>query len=285
MPWLPAQLDSLAAQTHPAWSLWVSDDGSTDGTRACLEDFAARHPGRVERVVTGPAQGSAANFLHLLCHPELPAGPVALCDQDDVWDAEKLALSLAALRGAGQVPAVWAARYAIADAGLTRAKPSARWMRPPSLANALVQNILSGHTLTLNAAALAHLRGAGIQPVPHHDWWIYLLMAATGARILVDDRLVLQYRQHDANLMGARHMMRLARLRGLFDGTMQSWISANVAALAQVDALLTPQARELVADWQNPDVANWRVMRRYGVHRQSLADTGILHLAAALGKV
>ena len=34
---LAAQLDSIGAQTHPRWQLWVSDDGSTDGTLALLE--------------------------------------------------------------------------------------------------------------------------------------------------------------------------------------------------------------------------------------------------------
>ncbi len=285
MPWLSAQLDSLVAQTHGSWSLWVSDDGSTDDTRACLEAFAARHPGRLERVIAGPRQGSAANFLHLLCHPDLPAGAVALCDQDDVWLPSKLAMALGALDQAGPAPAVWAARYWIADAALAGATPSARWRRPPSLANALVQNILSGHTLTLNAAALAQLRRAGVQAVPHHDWWIYLLMAATDARILVDDRLVLHYRQHGANVMGARHLTRLVRLRGLFDGTLQSWMESNTAALAQVGADLTPEARALLVDWQNPDMPRLQVMRRYGVQRQTCAETGIMHLAAWLGKV
>ncbi len=276
MPWLAAQLDSLLSQTHANWSLWVSDDGSTDDTLACLAAFQAAHPDRLERIITGPQQGAAANFLHLLCHPDLPAGPVALCDQDDIWYPEKLDWALKAL-GPSSLPAVWAARYRVVDRDLAQSRPSPLWPRPPSLGNALVQNILSGHTLTLNAAAAALLRRAGPVTVPHHDWWIYLVMAATGGRILSDPRLVLDYRQHGANTMGARQTTRRARLRGLFDGTMQGWITRNLQALAQADLPLTPAARDLVTAWEG---ATWATLRRHHIHRQSRRETAALYLAA-----
>ena len=34
---LQEQLDSFAAQSYPNWELWVSDDGSKDGTHDILE--------------------------------------------------------------------------------------------------------------------------------------------------------------------------------------------------------------------------------------------------------
>ena len=285
MPWLTEQLSSLLAQTHRNWSLWVSDDGSTDGTRAAIMAFGKANPGRLARIVQGPGKGAAANFIHLMCHPDLPSGIVALCDQDDVWMPDKLARALDVLRDSDTRPCVWSARYAITDAALSRARPSPVWRRPPGFANAMVQNILSGHTLTLNAPALAVLRRAGVQDVPHHDWWVYLVMAATGAHIHVDDRIVLQYRQHGANLMGARNLTRLARMRGILDGTLQGWIAANVAALARSDLPLTQEACDVIAAWQEPGQSHSRLMRRFGLNRQSAQETGILYLVAALGKL
>ena len=44
--WLGAQLDSIAAQDHSDWALWISDDGSSDDTRtviaACSEGDSLR---------------------------------------------------------------------------------------------------------------------------------------------------------------------------------------------------------------------------------------------------
>ncbi|MFU8881548.1 MAG: glycosyltransferase [Rhodobacterales bacterium] len=285
MPWVTEQLASLLGQTHQDWSLWVSDDGSSDGTRAAIRAFGAVHPGRLARLIKGPGRGAADNFMHMLCHPDLPPGIVALCDQDDVWLPEKLSYAVAALGASAARPAVWSARYLISDAGLSQSRASALWPHPPGLGNAMVQNILSGHTLTINAPALAALRRAGHRQVPHHDWWVYLVMAAIGAVIHVDHRLVLHYRQHGRNVMGARHLTRLVRLRGVLDGTLQRWIAANIAALAASDLPLTPEAQDLVARWQNPVKGRLRVMRDFGLHRQSWLETRILHLVAALGKL
>src|SRR5262245_25454463 len=43
---LNEQLDSIAAQTHRNWRLCVSDDGSTDETRAIVQEFGAALTGR-----------------------------------------------------------------------------------------------------------------------------------------------------------------------------------------------------------------------------------------------
>lgn len=287
--WIGAQLDSFLAQSHPRWTLWVSDDGSTDETRARLEAFANCNPGRVARILDGPQQGSAANFLHLLCHPDLPPGIVALSDQDDVWMPHKLARAVGQLQAAGPAPCVWSARYMITTAQLQPSHASNLWTRGPSLGNALVQNILSGHTLTLNPAAVALIRRAGRQTVPHHDWWIYLVMMACGARAMVDPEIVLHYRQHGANAMGGRASARARhkRFSALMKGQMRDWIEDNLQALrAAKDLPLTVPARAMLQCWQRPERREklW-LLQEFDIHRQSRLETALLYLAAATGRL
>jgi glycosyltransferase involved in cell wall biosynthesis len=286
-PWLQAQLDSYLAQTYTAWSLWISDDGSQDGTMELVADFAARNPGRVERILEGPKQGSSANYLHLLCHPDLPSGIVALSDQDDVWMPEKLETAVRQLDNARGAPCAWSARYLYSDEGLEGKRSSPRWPKPPSLGNAVVQNILSGHTLTLNTEAHDLVRTAGPQPVPHHDWWIYLLLAATGADIYCDPTVVLRFRQHRNNALGASTGWRArgVRVLALLDGTVHTWVEANLQALAKVPVPLTPEACRLLELWFLPRGRRLRMLHRCGVHRQSRAETMLIYLAAALGRL
>lgn len=282
--WLHAQLESYLAQSHDNWSLWVSDDGSTDSTRAIIADFAARHPGKVARLLQGPRMGSAANFLSLLCHPDLPLGPVALSDQDDVWLPDRLSTALVALEAAGPKPCVWAGVYYVTDAALRIKYVAGRWPRPPSLGNALVQNMLSGHTLTLNAQAVALVRQAGVQNVSHHDWWIYLLLMASGKQAVADVRPVLLYRQHCANTVGARGSTfgRISRARALWQGRLRDWIDENMTALALCKPMLTPEAVRLVDLWENGARAD--MLRMAGAHRQSRLETALLFFAAQLGR-
>ena len=78
---LPAQLASLAAQSHSGWRLWVSDDGSTDATRALVQDFGRDHD---VRLIDGPQRGAAANFRTLLARAaqDAPQAALAFSDQD-----------------------------------------------------------------------------------------------------------------------------------------------------------------------------------------------------------
>jgi glycosyltransferase involved in cell wall biosynthesis len=283
--WLHAQLESYLAQSHDDWSLWVSDDGSTDSTRDVISDFAARHPGKVARFLQGPRKGSAANFLSLLCHPDLPVGPVALSDQDDVWLPNRLSTALVALEAAGPEPCAWAGAYYVTDAALRIKYIAGRWPRPPSLGNALVQNVLSGHTLTLNEQAVALVRQAGVQHVSHHDWWIYLLLMASGEQALADMRPVLLYRQHSANAVGARWttLGQISRVQALWRGRLRDWIDENMTALALCKPLLTPEAVLLVDLWQGG--ARAEMLRTGGAFRQSRLETALLRFSTRFGRL
>lgn len=282
---LPAQLASLAAQSHSGWRLWVSDDGSTDATRALVQDFGRDHD---VRLIDGPKRGAAANFMHLLCHPDLPRGPVALSDQDDIWLPDKLARAGAALARA-RAPVLYGAGSIHMGADGAARGTSPDWPRGPSFENALVQNVVSGHSTALNAAALDIVRQAGVpRGIAFHDWWLYQLMTGAGAQVVLDAHPVLHYRQHDGNVMGSFRgpLARLRRLGLMLDGTFGGWMATNMAAL-QATGVLTPAAKTVLETILNASSgpARARALRRTGVHRQGRADTAALYAVAALGRI
>ena len=273
--YLDAQLASYQAQDHDDWALWVSDDGSTDGTWEKLQAFRAAHPEREIVLKRGPRRGPAANFLSLICDPDLPPGPVALSDQDDVWMPHRLSLGLSGLDRAHAT--VSAAHTVETDADLVPTRRKPRKLPPPSFRNALVQNVLAGNTITLNAAALAALRHGGSPDVPFHDWWIYLRMTAVGARILVRRPPVLYYRQHGQNTLGAHRgiIAGAERLGKLAGGRYRVWMRQNLAALvARPDGLLPPH--HLAAERLLNDPARLRALRASGARRTDVAGRLIL---------
>lgn len=284
---LQAQLDSFLRQTHENWSLWVSDDGSDDETRQILDEFGKVNPGRLAKVVQGPGEGNVAvNFLSLLQHPELGPGPLAFSDQDDVWHPEKLRRALLSLdHGVGAGPEVWAARYTITDSALQQKKPGPFWPRGASFENALVQNILSGHTLTLNSAALDVVRKAGNPAgVVYHDWWVYQLMTGVGARICIEEQPMLFYRQHNENALGTRRNLDFLRRRvSLLDAVRLHW-----QALLECSDLLSDDAVRCVKDLDELPVAGLARLfgfSKVGLHRQKNTETWMLGLAALFGRV
>lgn len=288
--YLSDQLASIAAQSHRNWTLWVSDDGSTDTTRDLVQDFARLHP---VRLVSGPSRGAAANFLTLLMHPDLPPGPVAFADQDDVWLPEKLDMAVARLAQTDPgTPGLYGADSMAVDTALRPLGRHRPHRRAPEFANALVQNQFSGHTMVLNAAAVTLARAAGLpHGVRFHDWWLYQLVAGAGGDLCRDHHIAALYRQHRANAQGAPFGPRagLGRLAGLFGGGWGDAMRAHARALHRVSHLLTPASRALLTAYLDGFAprgpARVGAYLRHGLIRSSPCHTLALLICAFFGRV
>lgn len=286
------QLDSFAAQSHADWRLVVSDDGSQDAGALQVRAWAARHPEREVRMLAGPRQGFARNFLHLLSSVESGSPFVAFSDQDDVWLPGKLERAVAALAEVPRsVPAIYCARRLVCDRSLRNLRDCEGWMKPPAFHNALVQNIAPGNTIVMNRAALRLLQAAArrVTRLYAHDWWAYLMVMGAGGRVIRDQAPGLLYRQHDSNSVGARSGPRahLRMLRLGLQGHLRRWQDMNLEALSLASPYLTRENRATLEAFAAARRAPWFArpwrLRRLGVFRQTAAGTLGLWLVAALG--
>jgi len=291
---LPQQLDSLLAQDHGAWSLTASDDSETPESAALVRAFARDHPERSVALRRGPRRGFVRNFLTLLERAPRDAPYLAFADQDDRWFADKLSRAVAALSGVPPTaPALYMAATEICDADLRVLGRSARFARPPTFRNALVQSIGGANTMVMNRAAadLASDLAATVPDPASHDWWLYQVVSGCGGTVLFDPAPVMSYRQHGRNLVGANISAgaRLDRLRRLLGGEFAALNARSLAAIAPVEARFTPDARAAAAAFRDARQGPWwrrlAALRRAGVYRQGRADTAALHLACLLGRL
>lgn len=284
---LAEQLESIAAQTHRNWSLFVSDDGSTDGTVAILQDFARRFP---VQIVQGPILGAAANFLSALCHPLLPPGIVALADQDDVWLTGKLSRALRRMEPAlGKGPVLYAAESVLTDAALQPLRASSAGRAGPGFGPSLCQNLFGGHTMVLDEQAHRLIRAAGVPDgIAFHDWWVYQLVSGAGGQLILDPAPVARYRQHDTNVLGgAGGALPALRRTGLaLRGTWGKQMQAQAQALQSRSHLLNPDAQKTLQDFLSaPKAGPGRIaaFRRLGLRRSSAKGNALMLTAALLG--
>lgn len=270
--WLPALLDSLRAQTHHEWSLLVRDDGSTDGTVALLAATAAADDRiRVVRDDRGNL-GPTESFLALLA--EVDDGLFALCDQDDVWYPDKLAVSVEAL-DTHPVAAVYTDARVV-DAARTPLHESALHERgargPVPYPRLLINNAAIGATI-VGTAALARRAVAladGLD-VMWHDWWVALVAGHQGA-LTAYPRPTLDWRRHGSTVTGARPAgwpARAARRRRYLAFSIaaarrldRAGPGPDAAAHAAVTALARldpdrPRVNDLVRAWRRAGVRAW----------------------------
>ena len=214
---LRAQLDSLVQQQRPPDLVVVRDDGSTDGTSVILEDFAADAPFPV-RILDGSTNlGSTRNFEEVLSAC-VDADLVALCDQDDVWYADKLARLEKALLSQPDAELVFCDAHAIDENGATlgwRIWQSTR-LTPTTLQtllgrgalDLLVQkNYVTGATVLMRAsllrAALPFPEAVRNHEIEYfiHDRWLSVVASATSRLVAVNEALM-GYRIHSSQQVG-----------------------------------------------------------------------------------
>jgi glycosyltransferase involved in cell wall biosynthesis len=285
---LAQQLASLEQQTFKNWKLIASDDGSSDQTKSILHAFRkAFAPGKV-RVIDGPRRGASANFLFQACAENLASDYYAFCDQDDVWEADKLARAIGVLEQAGlDVAALYGSRTSLIDETGKTTGLSPLFPKTPTFRSALVQSIAGGNTMVFNQKARELLAFCGADvTVPSHDWWLYQVTSACGGCVHYDAYPSVRYRQHSQNVIGSNmgFAARMRRIRMLRQGRFRHWSELNVAALARIRPRMNAESQQIFDLFckarHRPLLQRAAMFAEAGVYRQTLL--GNLGLAAAV---
>ena len=205
------QIQSIQRQSINDWTLIVRDDGSTDSTYEIVASLAAADA-RITLLRDDGNLGPWRSFGRLMEEAKsIGAQNVFLCDQDDVWLPDKMAMQLARLSSissGGSAPALVHTDLTVVDEDLHTIDPS--WHRfqrmsyseTDPLRTLLIHNAVVGCTIAFNRALLEIAL-----PVPdgaYHDWWLAACAAAFGTIEMVKQPTVL-YRQHSGNVVGAAH--------------------------------------------------------------------------------
>jgi glycosyltransferase involved in cell wall biosynthesis len=218
-PFLLDQLNSIEQQSRPPDELVVCDDGSEDGTRAIVDRFARRVGFKISFSVNTRRLGVTENFGRALslCSGDL----IVPCDQDDVWEPDKLATLEACFLNDPELLlafsdlAIVTPQGKLADRTQWQRLQFGRSLRAEVNGGRAFELLLRFNVITGAAMAFrSSLRGRAL-PIPAdfvHDEWIGLVAAATG-RVLCVDRPLVRYRQHARQAIGPAAAHVLAQYR------------------------------------------------------------------------
>jgi glycosyltransferase involved in cell wall biosynthesis len=242
---LAEQLDSLAAQTLLPDELVIGDDGSSDGTEAIVRTFAAKAPFPVSFSRNPKRLGFSQNFAQVLsrCTGEL----LFICDQDDIWDADKIARVVARFsEHADAVAVIHDERILHQGTGITASGTVHQNVKRLKFDQF---DIVSGNCTALRRAYLTLLT-----PFPrsvNYDYWIGWSAEILNARLVVPD--VLQtYRRHEANITNPviaaadTRWRKLPHLKSAFEDSRRLW-DENVHILQAIVERLSERRPEFVA--------------------------------------
>lgn len=282
---LAEQLDSIARQTHRAWTLTVSDDGSTDDTLSIVQRFASQVAQTVT-VLQGPMKGSStANFCHLVA--QAPAcnskDLYAFCDQDDVWLEYKLKHAVQWHEENLRFDVrLYCGRTQFVNERLQPIQLSPDLKRPPSFGNALVQNIASGNTMVFSHTVLIAQQQVEPDHCVWHDWTTYIVSTALDGLVSFDDTPNLLYRQHTKNVLGSNDGLKalISCFKPLLEGRFKHWSEMNSSAVHDLENFVAQGPKEILIEFQNMRSSTWSLKKVLAFYKSAIRRQSFLSNAA-----
>ena len=251
---LAEQIKSIQKQIVKDWILYIRDDGSSDRTPEIIQQYAQKD----SRIIFINADnrenfGVIKNFYTLLKHSK--ADYYFFSDQDDIWLEDKLAVTLAeAEKYSNDKPLLVYTDLKIVDRELNVLHESMIKTQSDhantKLVQELTENTVTGGTAMINHA-LAEL-WTTTDNLLMHDWYLALIASALGHLVYLDYPTEL-YRQHDANVLGARtwskRMKNWLKPHKLVEKYWWLIDASQTQARFLLDLNLSPENRELVENF------------------------------------
>lgn len=202
--WCHDQTNSILNQVGVNVCIAVSDDSSTDAT---MEIIASLNDPRIMILPAEKRFGCACkNFFRLMRDVDFTCYDyVALSDQDDLWNADKLAYSVNIIKNKGvdafssNVTAFWPdGRKRL----IVKSQPQCKW-------DFLFESAGPGCTFVFTQKLASHLSAflreniSKTGEVALHDWFAYAFARSKGYKWWIDANSTMMYRQHCSNELGA----------------------------------------------------------------------------------
>lgn len=193
-------MDSLICQDYPHVEILIRDDASQDETVKTLENYVAENT-NISLIKGEKNLGFIASYFKLLSVIENKFDYIAFCDQDDVWEIDKISVAVRFMdKFSDDTPLLYSSRLEIVDRNLNFLCYSNIPQKKLDFNNALVECPINGCTMMINKAA-HQLFSIFPDYTYSHDWWIYLVVSAFG-EVKYDSCSKILYRQHADNVYG-----------------------------------------------------------------------------------
>lgn len=199
--YIDEQIRSIFMQEKVDVKLLIRDDGSTDQTIEHIKFWRAKYP--IE-FINGKNLGYAKSFMTLVkLAKKTKSDFYAFCDQDDVWETEKLFRAIQKLNTELEKPALYLSQAKIVDSELNPINTLFH-KRKINLGAVLEHNFAIGCTMVFNCS-LRNILDVDVNSMElrcGHDSWTFLVALAVDAKIYYDINGYVLYRQHGNNTSG-----------------------------------------------------------------------------------
>lgn len=211
------QLSSLINQTLNVNEVIITDDNSSDNTVAIIHNFIKNYENKIDFSfkINNKNQGYIKNFYNTL--KRATGDIIFLCDQDDIWEPDKVESICNLFKTNKKVSAVSTA-YDFIDkddnkiiipnfSGVQHMDIEKKLKRRTYVKVSEIETIKANPSPGCTSAISSYIRDYYIKNaslIIPHDWEINIYSAKMGGLYFYNKKLVL-YRIHDSNTIGIKY--------------------------------------------------------------------------------
>ncbi len=199
------QLDSILNQKGVSVHIIIRDDGSTDNTICIIKEYRKKYGDSVIHIIEGNNLGFAQSYYELVKFSG-DYNYFSFCDQDDVWDNDKLLIGIENLKKikCQETPNTYFCNCQLVDEKLN---PLGKMYENLQLTNrkigSLLENRAAGCTMIFNKIARNMFLRGNFDKILYHDHWIFVICSYLGT-VIYDNNTHILYRQHSNNQIGSK---------------------------------------------------------------------------------
>lgn len=211
--YLPAMLDSIAAQTYSNIDLYVRDDGSKDNSVEILKQYQTSFPEGKRIVLINEKdgdwnnKGSHQSYRYLIQNLG-DADYYLFCDQDDVWEPDKVERAVSHMEQyPAQIPVLYIHNYYVCDSSLQieHTLPDRPSITPQEMQDVCLAKVIM--TGTWGGVGMAQGFNRTLERLTFHsgeitpsvavDCWISWVVAGMNGALIYDNKPLAYYRRHE----------------------------------------------------------------------------------------
>lgn len=211
--YLQEQLNSLYSQENAEVFILVRDDGSTDGTIEILNRNIENYDNIKLAQDNKGNLGVAKSFFEIMKEAAKTSHTYfAFCDQDDIWDRDKLSKAMDKLKDQKGPALYYSGQRLVDENGKMLEEHKLNFYR--TLKTRFVLSDFAGCTGVFNRQLLEEIVRFEPEYMLMHDTWALRVCLCIGGNVFPDVEPSMSYRQHSGNMIGLKPGIR-GKIRNL----------------------------------------------------------------------